>query len=347
MEVDIKQDPESFTPSGGFADDDIYEDTGELNMPSTEIAQEMWLTRVPKWLWESLATAGEDDEIEIGKLAIWKNARDEKGNPITLTKMFLSQEHKGVQDLPRQYELIKAKTDPDNTYIFTEKDLPGYKPNAYGRLRAGMGGAADGQDQRSGQYRVQKSKSRFRKAIPKHTTLIGAATREYNCIPVPNQEFKNFMEKRTRKAIQGENASTILISGKVDHRELDKAQKAFSGFIRTNQSNKHRQENKAARIAKNDLLDMLQVMFDRYEFWPMKEIKKETKQPEAYLKETLSDIADLVKSGPFASCWRRHPHLNKSNITAVHGKPPDVGGDAEDEVGADEDDGNLEMEDVM
>jgi transcription initiation factor TFIIF subunit beta len=72
IEPQIKQDPESFTP-GGFMDDDLYEDTGELNMPPRHTA-DIWLTRVPKWLWESLATAGDDEEIEVGKIAMWDDA---------------------------------------------------------------------------------------------------------------------------------------------------------------------------------------------------------------------------------------------------------------------------------
>jgi transcription initiation factor TFIIF subunit beta len=68
-------------------------------------------------------------------------------------------------------------------------------------------------------------------ACTEHTTLIGPAKREFNCIPVPNADFKNFMDKRTQKAIQGENATTIIAEGKMDHTNIDKAQNAFKGFI--------------------------------------------------------------------------------------------------------------------
>jgi transcription initiation factor TFIIF subunit beta len=88
-------------------------------------------------------------------------------------------------------------------------------------------------------------------------------------------------------------------------------------FQRTGATTKVRQENKAARIPKNELIDMLHKLFDDFEYWPMREIKQKTKQPEAYLKETLSDIADLVKSGSFASCWKRHAEYSKNSYT-VH-----------------------------
>lgn len=339
IEPQIKQDPESFTP-GGFMDDDLYEDTGELNMPPRHTA-DIWLTRVPKWLWESLATAGDDEEIEVGKIAMWDDAH---GNSRDM-RLILNQERQNVQHLPREYSIQATNSQPENTFVFTEKDLPGYKPNAYGRSRADHG-AVTAQDPRSGSYRVQKQRGRVRKAIPKHTTLIGPAKREFSCIPVPNADFKNFMDKRTQKAIQGENATTIIAEGKVDHTNLDKAQNAFKGFIRTGVATKVRQENKAARIPKNELIDMLHKLFDEFEYWPMREIKQKTRQPEAYLKETLSDIADLVKSGSFASCWKRHAEYSKHSYT-VHGKPPEADGEPDDDQVVDEEDDNLEMEDVV
>ncbi|OCL01832.1 hypothetical protein AOQ84DRAFT_443790 [Glonium stellatum] len=361
VEPQIKQDPESFTP-GGFMDDDLYEDTGELNMPPKHTA-DIWLTRVPKWLWESLATAGDDEEIEVGKIAMWDDPHGNSGKQEM--KLILNQEWQSVQNLPREYSIKATNLKPDNTFVFTEKDLPGYKPNAYGRSRADHGAVTTGQDPRSGSYRVQKQKGRVKKAIPstlipfpfhpviiltfartEHTTLIGPAKREFGCIPVPNAEFKQFMDKRTQKAIQGENATTIIAEGKVDHTNIDKAQNAFRGFIRTGAAPKVRQENKAARIPKNELIDMLHKLFDEFEYWPMREIKQRTRQPEAYLKETLSDIADLVKSGSFASCWKRHAEYNKTSYT-VHGKPPEADGEPDDDQGLDEEDDNLEMEDVV
>lgn len=68
-DMHIKSDPETSPPTG-FMDDDDYEDTGELSLP-TEPPQ-LWLTRIPKWLWESLANAGDEDEIEIGKIRVYE-----------------------------------------------------------------------------------------------------------------------------------------------------------------------------------------------------------------------------------------------------------------------------------
>lgn len=81
-------------------------------------------------------------------------------------RLILNQERKNVQHLPREYSIQATNSQPENTFVFTEKDLPGYKPNAYGRSRADHGAMTAVQDPRSGSYRVQKQKGRIRKAIP-------------------------------------------------------------------------------------------------------------------------------------------------------------------------------------
>jgi transcription initiation factor TFIIF subunit beta len=81
-------------------------------------------------------------------------------------------------------------------------------------------------------------------------------------------------------------------------------------FIRTGEVKKHRpQENKAARISEGELLDMLANLFKEYKFWPLKRLKERTRQPEAFLREQLSQIAILVKQGSAANTWTLKPQM--------------------------------------
>lgn len=70
QDASIKQEPSDNVGSPMLADDDVYEDTGELNFPKDP--PDIWLTRLPKWLWKVLVEAGnEDREIEIGKIKVY------------------------------------------------------------------------------------------------------------------------------------------------------------------------------------------------------------------------------------------------------------------------------------
>lgn len=56
--------------------DDLYEDTGDLDM--THATQDVWLSRVPRPLWENWAHLDEDEEIQVGTVRIEGTPRDIK-----------------------------------------------------------------------------------------------------------------------------------------------------------------------------------------------------------------------------------------------------------------------------
>lgn len=176
-----------------------------------------------------------------------------------------------------------------------------------------------------------------------HTSLLGNATREYIARPIQTAEYRAFMANINKIAFEGKNNATILLDNNINYTTNPEATKLFDGFVRTGAPVK-KQDNKAARIPKNELIDMLHRLFDQYAYYPMKELKVRTRQPEAYLKETLLEIANLVKTGPFASCWKRHNEYNTAALAQVQDKPPEADGDDD---GLDDDDDNMEMEDVV
>jgi len=56
-------------------------------------------------------------------------------------------------------------------------------------------------------------------------------------------------------------------------------------------------------MPKNQLLDLLFKLFGERETWPIKLLRERTQQPEAFLKETLNDIAFLHRSGEHNGTW--------------------------------------------
>ena len=121
------------------------------------------------------------------------------------------------------------------------------------------------------------------------------------------------------------------------------------------------QESKAARIPQNELLDLIGDCFKRYTYWPLKSLKAELNQPEAYLKQTLEMVAHLVRQGPHAMTWQ----LNRdakigafADVVAIDGllekTAPEVGNSFEgisdhvdDSGDEDEDEDPVKTEDVL
>jgi transcription initiation factor TFIIF subunit beta len=71
----IKVDPDPKDDSTGIlSDDDIYEDTGDLDF--TNAVQDVWLMRVPRVLWENWSTLDDDEEIQIGTVRVESGPTD-------------------------------------------------------------------------------------------------------------------------------------------------------------------------------------------------------------------------------------------------------------------------------
>lgn len=345
---DIKMDPDANTPSGsGYMDDDFFEDTGEMTLPKDEVKKDVWLTRIPDWLyeavskWDDLAEGNDNDQIQIGEvLAFATTSGIDKSKPM---RIFLNDRWRAKANLPSAFQLDPASVSDTllgNTYVFAEKDLPGYRGGGYGQfIRGGAQGSFGGvQDPKA---RVQK-RSKYRKAIPKQTTLIGHATRQYNANPLETKEYKDFSAQRIKQAIQGSNTTTIITKDTdvTDFKTQNILNERFKNFVKPVGKAKP-QQNKAARISRSELIDLLHSCFDEFQYWPMKALKARTKQPEQFLKEVLGDIAHLVKSGSFASTWQRQAIFDKERDTSRQvGAAPEGLGEGESE-------GEEEMEDVV
>jgi transcription initiation factor TFIIF subunit beta len=342
---DVKMDPDGMTPSGGYMDDEFYEDTGEMTVDRDGPKKDVWLTRIPEWLyeavskWDNLADGNDGDQIQIGEVCAFATTSGiDQSKPM---RVFLNDRWRANAKLPSAFQLDPtpaSDTVLGNTYVFTEKDLPGFKGQGFGYGQFNRGGQRNFGGVQDPKARIQK-RTKYKKAIPKQTALVGHTTRQYAAIPLETREFKDFSAARIKHAIQGSHGTTLI----TDHTEADRAETnnkltdSFKSFKFTGTKSKA-QQNKAARIPRAELIDHLHQLFDEYQYWPMKSIKGRTKQPEQYLKEVLGDIAFLVKSGPFASNWKRQDAFDKANAAPAEAAPAAMG----DGVSDDDD-----MEDVL
>jgi hypothetical protein len=65
----IKQDPDSKdTALADIEEEDLYEDAGDLDFTNAD--RSVWLSRLPRQLWEHWAHLGDDEEIEIGTMRV-------------------------------------------------------------------------------------------------------------------------------------------------------------------------------------------------------------------------------------------------------------------------------------
>jgi len=88
----------------------------------------------------------------------------------------------------------------------------------------------------------------------------------------------------------------------------------FSDLIKSKPKPVKGQFERMARIPKNQLLDLLFKLFQEKEIWSIKVLREKTQQPEAYLKETLLEIAFLHRSGDYNGLWELRENFREEGV---------------------------------
>ena len=283
----------------------IYEDdAGELTFP--KVIPSGWLLRVPKELWSMLSRLNDDDEIQLGEVKIWEN-KDPKSKESEIVRFNLNPQipNKDLSLIPKEYDLTAPQiTGPKNTFVFSEKNLPGFRPR-----NTRNQDALRGLDSREGAVKIEKP--RGPRTIPKRTEYLGTVARELVCTPCDNKEYRQI--EALRRSQQTSNR-TAFIDDVLAARHLQQAGMQLSlneeSFINTGPSalrKRPNQDNKATRMPEFELIDALQAAFAEYKFWPMSALRRRFKQPEAWLKEVLGKIAVLVRTGQAANHYMLRP----------------------------------------
>ncbi|KAL2831757.1 transcription initiation factor IIF, beta subunit-domain-containing protein [Aspergillus cavernicola] len=330
MVPQVKQDPDASTPYiksdpdskdtvlADIDDEDLYEDAGDLDFANA--AQSLWLSRIPRSLWEHWSKLDDDDdeEVQIGTVRIEGSGSDIKRVSLRLN------EREENRDIPKDYVLARQTVNTENlvhmtqnTFLFTEKEVPGHgnRMISFGEARSALYESMKREARRK--ERKQKWEPYVRKTIPKQTALAGHVKEEFNCLPVENEEFRLLSEKKALEALKPKRETVFMdkIPGKLlqQRHALPGEQSAFVQAARPTKLKA--QENKTTRMPQNELLDLIYQCFRDYRYWPFKGLKARLRQPEAYLKQTLEMIAHLVKSGDFAMTWELKPEAKESNYS--------------------------------
>ncbi|KAK2591324.1 hypothetical protein QQS21_010977 [Conoideocrella luteorostrata] len=368
----VKADPEEdkiMPPAMPMEEDDMFEDAGDLEFydkttPGNSF-ETLYLARVPKYMWNSwlqiAERLGDDDEIQIGTLRTWNepqpDATVEGGTrDVTKLRMLLNSNCPEHQSLPREYDLDILDREVKNHFIFSEEDLPGYKAKNKERSEAAAAGIPQSllrQRQNQGAERTPRPFDRrarnqpyYRKAIPKRTKVFGKVHYDVRVEPRNIQEEERLLAKQMFEAehtktklqiISRNSASSIINPGAAGSATWG------GNFIKNAAPTvkaKKGEVFKAARIPKNQLLDLIFDCFRQYQFWSMKALRQKLEQPDSYLRQVLEEVAVLHKSGRFAN----HYGLNDAYKDKA-------GNDAKEEAAEAVDDGdddeNEEMEDVL
>jgi transcription initiation factor TFIIF subunit beta len=302
-------------------DDDNYEDS--LDLDTSNVGSSVWLVRLPKFLMEKWKDIDSISGKDLGMV----RTVSQPGKPEKI-KLILN-DSPDTQDVPHEYDIKLVKQVVDNTYVFTEQDLPKFnKKRGTGTVYAeGMPKADLNSDDVSGDGNNSSGKTtnHFRnrdqrfipyvKTIPKKTALTGTVRHE--CQVTPSLKDKNYSKVLSQRKQMESNTSRARVTflnelPGVSASMFGPGMKGnTSAFLRSQKKDTVKTEGKAIRIPKNELLDLLFKLFEEYDYWSMKGLRERTKQPEIYLKEVLDSMAVLIKKGPYAMKYSLKPEFKQ------------------------------------
>jgi len=195
------------------------------------------------------------------------------------------------------------------------------------------------------------------------TRLSGHIQSEFNCLPVENTEFQqySFRESNRREAqkpkikpwlggdvvIDGE--PTNYFDGLIVSTKLNRTYGVKLTALQSNtQTMRKKNKEKTARIAQNELMDLIFDCFKDFKYWTLASLRARLRQPESFLKETLENIAILMRAGTMTGKYQLKPEYTNTdagtfdNVKAEAAPEMDLG-----MLGMAEDDEDEEMEDVL
>ncbi|EIN08219.1 hypothetical protein PUNSTDRAFT_143873 [Punctularia strigosozonata HHB-11173 SS5] len=311
----------------------------------------IWLAKIPKFLLERWSRVDQAN-IHLATIRVYP----EEVNPVTKKKprifLMLPPEDPENADHPDSYELDMVNDMVENQYVIAEKPKAAiYTPNGTPGSSYSMPHSQSQPSSRPGtpsSFRspaatplptaspmLSSSQSSYShvNSRARSTMLAGAVRHECNVRPMFTSSYRRRMKARSVAAntplrqirmiddvissTDGINKINMLSSGVQDS-------SAFRGFVKTKQKPPKGQFERMARMPRNQLLDMLFFLFRQQERWPIKILRERTQQPEVYLKEVLSEIAVLTRSGEFSGTWELKPNFREDGIKAEHVPLPPV-----------------------
>ncbi|KAK7744901.1 hypothetical protein SLS53_003134 [Cytospora paraplurivora] len=341
----LKPDPDAMDDASPMAVDAYEDDVGDLDLEfyspvdanGNQSAQDqLFMARVPTYVWAAWDKIDDDTPIEIGKLRVWSEPDKKQGTKRKM-RLLLQNNVPTHQGLPREYDLVDTDSAVKNTFIFNESDLEGFKNKNKLRKQAADQGIPSylmrpkveksaQSDTRGG--RRGRGRDTFRQMIPN------------------NAETAYLMAVRAQDQVTPKNTTQIIdrfaVTSNVVQAGTVQATKTFENFIKDTrkQTKKAKADAKTARMPENELFDKIFQCFRQYNYWSLKALRAAIPQPEVYLRSTLEKVADLHKSGRFANNWSLKEEHRSIGEQAVAEAAPNI-------ETVDEDSEDEEMEDVQ
>ncbi|KAJ2768134.1 hypothetical protein IWQ57_003665 [Coemansia nantahalensis] len=243
-----------------------------------ELGSKVWLVKVPTFLAEQWKRRREDG-VQLGKMRIYDRP-DKSGSNISI----ILNESEDYQGIPKEYRMQVTNEKVKNMLIFSEERDPTQV--------------------------LKPTSTQAHKAVP--ISMTGTVRHECAITPSYTNEYKRIMRKRVLD--QHMNSRRVQM---MNPAESSRSMLGGEATIFDTAQKKPKIDTRMARMERQDLMNTLFTCFNSSPYWSLKGLIEHTRQPQAYLREVLTDIAKLNKSGSYTNTYSLKPEFNKAAAAAA------------------------------
>ncbi|TFY63542.1 hypothetical protein EVJ58_g3198 [Rhodofomes roseus] len=259
----------------------------------------VWLVKVPKFLMERWLSIREDN-VHLATIRVYHQTKSASGkSPRILLALPPDPDHPGQNEFEGDvYEMDMVQESVENQVVVAEREK---EPPPVPGTRA------------------------------RTTVLTGRVKHECNLRPMFSDRYRQRLKMRAlaantpRKQIMRIEDAGVGGRGNINMLTSGVANTTPLSFGQRKPKPAKGQFERMARMPRNQLLDELFRHFQERERWSIKVLRDRTQQPEAYLKEVLSEIADLNRSGEFNGTWELKQTFRGEGVKAEQVPGPSGG----------------------
>jgi len=319
----IEEDTKQFDAVNGPHEEDTQPDPDEPLMMDAGNGR-VWLVKIPKYLMERWSNIDEEG-IHLATIRVYHNAQSSTGKKPRIV-LILPPNPENPSGEGDEYEMDMVNEAVENQIVIAEREkLPGTASRA------------------------------------RTTILTGRVKHECSLRPMFTDRYRQRLKQRAiaankpRKQIMRIEDAGVGGRGNINMLTSGVTNATPFNFGKPKPKPQKGQFERMARMPRDQLLDELFRAFQERERWSIKVLRERTQQPEAYLKEVLSEVAFLHRSGEHNGTWELLANYKGEGIKAENVPGPSLPGyngsqGAEDikmEAGADDDDDDDEDDDDM
>ncbi len=245
-----------------------------MEVDLTNAGRAVWLVKVPKYIADRWESAG--DGAEVGRLKITKR----RGT-------------KPVASFSLDDNIVAARSATEGSTGGTDQQIPKEHRFLFGGVAA--------------QTLVMLSQTATRGAedesellpsslLPSRLALEGKVIQRAECCPIQNDTYKSLKKEALLKATQPVRQTKKMDGVVVNFKPV--ADHAF---------NKAYAEGKKSRDDPELVTERLFELFEKHQYYNIRDLVKETRQPITYLKEVLKDVCTYNRKNPHRNMWELKP----------------------------------------